>query len=74
MVRMADALEPVLRLLVARQCPRDVILPGDMKDLMNKVAEAKKGGRGQPHRAPGGDGGQAEPGQHGQVVVMRLRR
>jgi hypothetical protein len=74
MVRMADALEPVLRLLVARQCPRDVILPGDMKDLMNKVAEAKKGGRGQPHRPPRGDGGHAQPGQHGQAAGRRVRR
>ena len=38
---------------------RDIILPGEMKDLMNKVTEAKKatrplvaGATGQPHRSP----------------------
>ncbi|HVU90107.1 MAG TPA: slipin family protein [Pirellulales bacterium] len=54
---------------------RDVILPGEMKDLMNKVTEAKKairplvaGATGQPHRAPRGDGLHAQPGQHRQAA------
>ena len=48
---------------------RDVILPGEMKDLMNKVTEAKKAGRGQPHLSPRGNGRHPQPGQHGQTAA-----
>ena len=48
---------------------RDVILPGDMKDLMNKGHGGQEDGRGQPDRAPRGDGGHAQPGQHGQSAA-----
>ena len=58
-----------LGLEVASVGIRDVILPGDMKDLMNKR------NRGQARSAeanlifaPRGSGGHAQPGQHGQAA------
>ncbi len=60
---------------------RDIILPGEMKDLMNKVTvspgtlgqegqstSGRKSDSGQPHRSPRGDGPHAQPGQHRQAV------
>ncbi len=34
----------------------------------------QEGGRGQPHRPPRGDGGHAQPGQHGQAAGRTTRR
>ena len=47
---------------------RDVILPGDMKDLMNKVAEAKKVAEANLIARREEDGGDAQSGQHGQAA------
>ena len=47
---------------------RDVILPGDMKELMNRVTESQKGCRSQPDRSSRGNGCHAESGQYGKSL------
>ena len=46
---------------------RDIILPGEMKDLLNKVMEARKAAEANLISKPR-DGGQ-QPGQHGQAAA-----
>ena len=48
---------------------RDIVLPGDMKNLLNKVINrSTEGSRGFTHHTPGRNGGHAQPGQHRPVA------
>ena len=38
---------------------KDVILPGEIRELVNKVVEAERTGEGEPDPPPGGDRGDA---------------
>ena len=55
-------------LTVAEFGIRDIILPGDMKELMNRVTEAKKAAEANLIARREGNGCHAIPGQHGQVA------
>ena len=43
---------------------KDVILPGEIRELVNKVVEAERIGEGEPDPPPGGDRGDAFAPQH----------
>ena len=48
---------------------RDIVLPGDMKNLLNKVINrSTEGSRGFTHHPPGRNGGDAQPSQHRPVA------
>ncbi len=46
---------------------KDVILPGEIRELVNKVVEAERIGEGQPDPPPGGDRGDAVAPEHRQA-------
>jgi hypothetical protein len=56
---------------------KDVILPGDVRELLNK-AWKRSARPSQPDPAPGGDGGNAVSAQHGTAIednplLLRLK-